>query len=344
MSDCVELDEPCDPCEGLDAFDWNQAVVLSYSGVISTADELRSLIGNPSDDPLDPAGFVTDIELNAIISRHSASILEAAKRRWAEQRMQVQAAIDVKLSERDGAKGRQEALRQSKAQSLESSIAAAERALEVDVARLSEEYVRNGLPEKASGYFDEVEIPVIPSPTIAKVSYGLIQEPYLPSHIGATDGVTIVDGDELHPASVDPNIQRTTLMSSLFDARRYQIRGRYIYVTNNGRDIEKVFAWLTTRDRVEDFAREVSEARIGLDQATSARDQFDANPVTEADAEVEAAETALRELCVDPPVLMGDELVGDLVSQVNEAMRSEAASALQMASQVTSITQSAPDA
>lgn len=203
--------------------------VLTYKGLISTADDLRHMAGLPSKDPLDPS-YITDAELNIVIARYKAMLDAEASRR---NDLQCQ-EYEVKL------------------QAAEASTAGAMEEI------LASEIMPNG----AQDYADEVPVSVQPSGTSVKtgtgkplISYGIIEEPYLSVPIA----VTIVDtvGDKRHAATMDHEFEKAATTSP-FERWRYGTRGRRVYVTNNQRNIATIYVWLITRDRLEDFVRDTN--------------------------------------------------------------------------------------
>jgi hypothetical protein len=118
--------------------------------------------------------------------------------------------------------------------------------------------------------------------------------------------------------------------------------------------------WLTTRSRLEDYAKTTSALLADLEAANEAVTLYAANPVTQYDAAVEkatealslynankvtefdgivqATETALYELCVNPPLLTGDSLIADIIPAFSKGILEELQRELETSSRINTMT------
>ncbi len=239
--------------------------VLVYTGLILDKDRLAHLIGLPSIDPTAP-GTYPDAELTDIINRYKLNLDQIALRRHREQ---------------------------CRAFELQKQAADAAVAAQVEQILLSQIF-----PEGAAEYADEVPIKLHASaagPKIATdkpvISYGIIPEPY----VNIPRNVVVLDTDNTRKTSTrDSEVLKQAVVSP-FDRWRYDLIGRRIYVTNNGRNVLTAYVWLIQKERLTEF--------------------------------VESITPQLRSL-EDFRFLENDELVADIVIDINNAMTAEARLAL----------------
>ena len=116
-----------------------------------------------------------------------------------------------------------------------------------------------------------------------------------------------------------------------------------MYVSNNGADVRTAYAWLTTRDRVEEFAKSVTETNPQLEGLNEQLDNYNENPYTEADGQVARFRQSLDNLCTDPPLLTGDALATEFIIAANTAIMQELYQELQVSSSIAIAGGSEPD-
>lgn len=245
-------------------------ITLTYPGLIADVKTLRHKAGLPSADPVD-AGYTPDSILQDMLDRYQAMLQELAERRMREQCQEY-----AKLKDE-----------------VDRLNLAAEQRLDAAI----EQYLNSdNVPFNVREYAHEVLIDLCYSPTATKengiplVSWGTIEEPYLSK---ALEVVVIYKDGTRVAYVVDPDFE-DSVRNAFTDIYRYQIRGRRIFVSNNGEDVPQAIVTVYDRNRLEEFAK----------------------------ASIEGAVTS--DLLDNFTILVDDELIADLIPQFNERMILEA--------------------
>lgn len=258
---------------------------LTYEGLIQEVEIVRRAAGLPSKDQRAP-GWVSDNHIRDLITQIREELTNMTSRLYAEQ-------CATWHNEKEAA---------------EAMLEAAEDKIDRIVDSYVSEIVASGTPRALLDYMDEVKVLLTPSPTGPKASespmvhWGVLPEPYL----AFAHACVVVDpssGDRIEYA-YDDRLFDTVSMAP-WTVERYSLEGRYIYIANNGIDLEHCVVWLLDRNRVVEFAKETQNAFDDL----------------EAKAALETVENKYG--------YTADELAASLIMQANDRLIAAARGDLQ---------------